>query len=500
MPLHVTAACLLEGPAGQADRCFDELLERLDRLVRSRPLLRLGVHRSPLGLHNPWWVEWRSVDPARHVSRMLASGDRPEDVERTAASVLTIPMRMDRPLWDLWLVESRKAGVATTRALVMRAHHALSDGLAGIEVVAGLFDAALFDAAPAAGRNGQPGTAPAERRVWSPTGGRPGGRLPGGRLPRHQPEDAAPPSAVPSVAAMLAYEMVGLAFRPVVAGVALRHTASAVFRAGRTWSALEDGSKKCGGGCDRRDGAAARVSNRVPRTLFNRAITARREVSFSRVAVSDLRAVRRRAGVGLNDVVLALCSGAVRAYLLDRSALPARSLVALVPLALRADTGRDGLRNRVGAVQVPLATEQADALERLGRIGAFTASAGGRPAVTAGLASEWLDVFSPAAASLASKTASALNLFDHVRLPFNLVVSAVPGPRAKLALAATELDAIHPLGPVVEGAALNITAVSYAGKFHFGVVSCPDVVDDAKSIAERLPLELDGLLAATSTR
>lgn len=480
MPLHVTAVCVLNGPPGDADRYFGALLQRLAEMVSTRPVLRLGVRMTPLGFNSPLWVEWESVDVALHVRRVVIPAEGAGVLENVCSDLLAEPLQMDRPLWDMWFLESHSGGSASSRGLVARAHHAVADGLAGIEVVT-----ALFGTKPdAAGR--LDGQARSRRRSG----------VSGPAVPVDPRTDGAVEAqrcgaaAVPAPAALAAYDLVGLAFRPLAAGAALGRSARALIDA--VLDSRADPS-----------GLPPRLPRTIPpKTILNRSITAARQVAFGRVAVSDVRAIRRREGVALNDVVLAICASSVREYLAQRSSLPVRPLVALVPLAIRGAAGgaSGSPRNRVTAAHVPLATDAEDPLERLHRIAEFTAALGDRPASTAGLASEWLDALAPGLASAASRLVCALRVFDYVPPLFNLVVSAVPGPRTMLAPGSIGVESIYPLGPVVEGAALNITAITYGGYVHFGVVTCPDVVDGATSIAEGLQRALGTLLRATSPR
>lgn len=188
----------------------------------------------------------------------------------------------------------------------------------------------------------------------------------------------------------------------------------------------------------------------------------------------------------LNDVVLAVCAGALRRYLDRHDDLPSPPLVAFVPISVRdPDADADGgLGNRVSAMLTSLATDEPDPRRRLDRIAGSTRSGKQQhDAVGATTLTDWTEVAAPAVFSQAARLYTRTRLADRHRPLFNAVISNVPGPQVPLYFAGAELVALYPMGPVIDGGALNITVMSYRGQLYFGLVSCREIVPDVADLA-----------------
>jgi WS/DGAT/MGAT family acyltransferase len=237
---------------------------------------------------------------------------------------------------------------------------------------------------------------------------------------------------------------------------------------------------------------------RAPRVSLNRPLTARREVAFASVPMADVRAVSATFGVTVNDVALAMCAGALRSYLQDRGELPKRSLVAQIPVGVhRDDTGTDG--NFVAPVGATLHTDVADPAARLRAIHASTRNAKDvQVALGDDLVVRALEAVPPLVLTAVVDAYQALGLAELHPPIFNLIVSNVAGPPVPLYFAGGRLADSYLLGPLLMGCGLNITLASYLDRLDFGVVTCPDVVDDPHAIAAGLPEALDELVKAVS--
>ncbi|MFC0863330.1 wax ester/triacylglycerol synthase family O-acyltransferase [Sphaerimonospora cavernae] len=234
----------------------------------------------------------------------------------------------------------------------------------------------------------------------------------------------------------------------------------------------------------------------VPRTPFNGPITSERAFSFGSVPMSEVRRVARAFGMGPNDVVMTLCSSALRRWLLARDALPGRPLVAAVPVALRRSAGGagDGVGNRISAMITPLAIDVACPKERLSAVRSAMATAKRRFARSH---RSWLsDVCAVLPSTLSTlATPVAFRLAGLAGAGVNLIVSNVPGPRTPLYLCGARMVSYHPLSVVTDATGgISITCVSYDGRLDFGIVACPSRVPDVWSMIGHLRDSMDELL------
>jgi diacylglycerol O-acyltransferase len=236
----------------------------------------------------------------------------------------------------------------------------------------------------------------------------------------------------------------------------------------------------------------------TPRASFNGGISGERVVAFAEVSLAELQAIRRAAGTTVNDVVVAVCGGALRHYLLSRGELPEASLVGVVPSSTKSTSTQPG-NNNISGMFTTLATDIADPLERL-RVVQQANDAG--KASTAALGDELMPQVAdmlPPAFNLLARAYSALRLADAHPVPLNVVVSNIPGPPLQLYFNGAAITALYPLGPVIEGPALNITVASYNGKVGFGFIAAANRMPDAGALAEAVRPAVDELLASIAT-
>jgi WS/DGAT/MGAT family acyltransferase len=216
----------------------------------------------------------------------------------------------------------------------------------------------------------------------------------------------------------------------------------------------------------------------APRCLLNARISRSRRFATQALALDRLRALARTAGGTLNDVVLALSAASLRTYLLEQGALPVAPLVAMVPVAIRTKDELGG-GNAVGAILATLATDVADPGERLARIVASTARA---KAQLQGMSKAAILQYS-ALLTAPSMLQVLPGVAGHLRPPFNIVISNVPGPDRPLYFRGARLEAWYPMSIPIHGQALNITCTSYAGQVCFGFTGCRDTVPHLQRLA-----------------
>lgn len=222
------------------------------------------------------------------------------------------------------------------------------------------------------------------------------------------------------------------------------------------------------------------------------------------LSLADVKLAGRAFGATINDVVLSTVGGALRSLLEERGEKLDASLVAMVPVSTRerasgAPAIADGptLGNRVSAMLVSLATTIDDPVERLLAVSESSRGAKTRTDVLgARIIDDWAQLIIPALSTRAARLLSNLRVFDRIAPVFNVTVSNVPGPQFDLWFGGCRIEALYPMGPVVEGVGLNITALSYMGGLHVGMLGCRRLVPDMASMAGLLQSNLDQLLSA----
>ena len=222
-------------------------------------------------------------------------------------------------------------------------------------------------------------------------------------------------------------------------------------------------------------------------------MTAERCIAFAQLKLDDVKKVKDQCGVKVNDVVMALCAGALRGYLNDHGELPGKPLIAVVPSSVHGQTDRPG-RNQLSGMFCNLHTDIEDPLDRLhaideSNVRAKEHSGSLGPTMLMDLAQslsrtmfEWL---------LGGLSRTPLgNTAIH-----NVIISNVAGPPTTLYSGGAEITGLYPLGPIFPGSGLNITVMSMADKLNVGIISCPQLADDLWNLADRFESELADLLA-----
>jgi diacylglycerol O-acyltransferase len=244
----------------------------------------------------------------------------------------------------------------------------------------------------------------------------------------------------------------------------------------------------------------AGAPGRPPATPFNKPITPHRRIAFRSVDLDTVKAVKKAFGVSVNDVVMAMCAGALRRWLIAHDALPAQPLVAMIPVSVRDPGSRGALGNKVSAMLAGLPTNVTEPAMRLEIVHAATEVAKARQAaIPQGLVDQISDFAPPALTARAARVMAATGLL-HRLPPFNITISNVPGPNVPVYLCGARLIAHYPVSVVADGQGLNITLVGYLGQLHFGLVACRELVPDIDVLAGYLPEELALLAAAAETR
>jgi len=441
MHLHVVGVLVLD-PTGAPDGfTLDKLTRVLSERIHLIPPLRRRLLPSPGAIDHPLWIEDPDFDLSAHVRRAPVAGALTwEGLERFTGEVAGRPLDRSRPLWEMWLADLDDGSVA----LVTKLHHSMMDGGAGGDLMA-----SIFDLGPEAD-----GVAP--------------------------PAVDWVPDAVPSTPRQVAGSVSSLVARQRHVPAALAHSVSGVAGTARTWLG------------QRRAGEALPLT--APSTSFNGSLSARRAVSLAKVDLDTVLGIRRAFGTTVNDVVLAASATALRNYLLARGGLPARDLVAAVPVSAHRDNDDPNLVNKVSNMMVPLPLRPDDAGERLVAVHANTTSSKALQSAFGPDSLQELTGFTlPPVMTAAARLYSGLGLARFHPPVLNLVISNVPGPPLDLYCAGAKVTGIFPMGPVMEGSGVNITVLSEARHLNVGIMACPDLLDDVDELGRGFVAAVDEL-------
>jgi WS/DGAT/MGAT family acyltransferase len=225
-------------------------------------------------------------------------------------------------------------------------------------------------------------------------------------------------------------------------------------------------------------------------------ITPHRQVAFTTLPLDDVRRVKEAFGATVNDVVLAVLSGALRRYFVERDELPDKPLVAVIPTSVRSQDEKQ-LGNRVSAMFTQLATDRDDPVDRLTEVRqTMTGAKQVHADIGGNTLEEWAELAAPAVLARGARLYGQLRLADRHPPIYNLIVSNVPGPQFPLYIGGARLVDMYPMGPVFDGAGLNFTAMSYRDQVDIGFMACREAVPELWRLAGEIPEALAELVKA----
>jgi WS/DGAT/MGAT family acyltransferase len=437
--MHVAGCAVFEGRAPD----YDELVQRIVSRLHLVPRYRQRLAFVPLGQGRPVWVDDPHFNVAfhvRHTALPVPGGDA--QLKRLCGRIFSQALDRHRPLWEIWLVE----GVSEDRfALLSKTHHALVDGVSGVDIAT-----VLFDASP------DPHPVAAPEREWIP---RP----------------------LPTGTQLLADALLERATVPAEIARGVRATLRGPRQfASRVGHAL--------GGV----GALARTGlDAAPPSPLNVRIGPHRRFEWVQGELGQFKLVKNALGGTVNDVVLAVVAGGLGRYLRDRGDADDDTVLrAMVPVSVRADVERGALGNRVAAMWAPLPVGLRDPVQRLLTISQeMEGIKDSGQAVGAQVLTE-LTGFAPP-----TILAQAARLQARQRM-FNLVVTNVPGPQIPLYMLGREMEAMFPLVPLAANQALGIAIMSYNGQLNFGLNADYDALPDLAALADHLRESMAELVTA----
>jgi diacylglycerol O-acyltransferase / wax synthase len=429
--MHVGWVAVFSAPAGTRLPSFKELRDHIELRVGRAPRYRQKLASVPLGVNCPEWID----DPAFSVDRHIywARGPLGDLVDE----VMSIPLRRDRPLWEMWICED----AAERRfAIVGKAHHCMVDGLAMVELASLLLDPT-------------PEPVAYETEDWS-AAPEPGGEWMFARGLRD-----------------LLGQQLDLLQWPLEAanspGPVARQAVGGVMRAFR---------------------AVDQLLRSAPTSVLNGQLSALRRLAWAQRPLEDLKTIKRAYGTTVNDVVLAAVAGGIRSYLLRRGEEPI-ALKVMVPVNVRSE--EDVLGNRISFVFADLPCDEADPIGRLYQVHASMSRCkrDGEP--------EGSDLVLKAASRSPVGVQQALSRLIASPRAFNLVVSNIPGPNVPMYMLGCQLQSVYPMVPLSDNHAVSVGMVTIHDQACFGVYADREALPDVNMLAHDIDHALAELLAGT---
>ena len=434
-PLNVCCVVELDTSTMPGGYSYSRLRAELRKRVSALPEFRMKLADNQLNLDHPVWVDDEDFQLRRHVHRVgVPSPGGRRDLAEICGYIAGLPLDRDRPLWEMWVLEGGARDDALT--VMLKVHHAMVDGIAGANLLTKLCSP-------------QP-DAPAPQPVAGAGGAHP--------------------------LQIAASGLMGFAKRPlrlatVVPATALT-LAQTLLRA--------------------RDGRTMAAPFSAPPTPFNGQLSRHRNIAYTQLDMRDVTRVKNRFGVTVNDVVVALCAGVLRRFLLERGELPDIPLVATVPVSVHGKSERPG-RNHTTWMFCRLASHISDPAERIRTIAAGNSAAKDHQAAMGlTLLHDWTEFGG------STMFGAAMRILPRIPLAhspvFNLILSNVPGPQDEMYFLGCRMDTMYPLGPLLGGVGLNITVMSLNGGLGIGIIACPDLMPDLWGIADGFSDALKELL------
>src|SRR5665213_1793995 len=458
MPMHVGSMAIFRLPENYKGDFFEDFKAMIGSRLHVAPILKARLEKAPLDIDHPSWVEDDQFDIDRHIFRgsLPAPYDR-ATLERIVGWMHAKLLNRARPLWEFYVFEGMKDNEI---GLYSKMHHACIDGGAGAALTNMIYD-----------------VTPVPRIIEPPTAK---------AKVEQEPRD---------IAANLVDSYRQLWTRPFDAAAAAKGIE--LPRSGKSdlgsilfdnaMFQIESAVKFAGN-------VASMVS---PSSILNKSISSERSFAGVSIPLSQAKTLAKAAGGKLNDVVLAVSSGAVRRYLLEKGALPAKSMTAAVPVSLR-EEGNTDANNQVFGMICSIATNIEDPKARLEAIIAQSTKSKEMSHPLRALMPQMSNISMLGAPMLVQVLAllySRSSLSDVLPPAANITVSNVPGPRQTLYAAGAELLHIFPVSISTHGLALNITVQSYRDQLDFGFIAGANIIPHVQVLCDMLPGEFAALQA-----
>ena len=466
MPMHVGALLVCELPAHHSGSFVDDIRAHIATRLPLVSAMCRRLEKMPLNITNPVWVDAQPDLNEHIVSIKLREGSSVQDVEARIGQLHMVLLDRARPLWKFHVFEGLKAGPGKTKryALYTQLHHAAVDGQAALALAN-----AILDTGPI------PRDVKIERRAKRPAMTL--SEMLSGVLVNQLQQYAHIIKGLP--AAVTALKEVA---RKTAAGVG----------SGAASRFVADATKKTKAG--------GSVSNLTlaPRTRLNASVTTSRIFATVSLPLAELKTMRSQFDATLNDVVLMLCSGALRRYFLQHGPLPRKSLIAAVPISLRA-AGDETSNNQASMTLVNLGTHIASPIKRVAHIkAACAAMKANLGTVRSLMPTDFPSLGVPWLMSTAASLYGRAKVADRIPPIANVVISNVPGPACPFYLAGAKVLTYFPTSIVVHGMGLNITVQTYNESLDVGLIACAEAAPQLHDLALHITAAFEELKALPS--
>lgn len=446
-PMHVAGLTLFEPPADFSGSFFEHFRSFFLERMHVAPIFRKKLARAVLELDHPGWVDAVDLDMDYHLRpATLPSPCDWSQLEAMVADLHSQPLDRSRPLWQFTVIEGLNDGAV---ALYSKVHHAAVDGGAGMAIAAALYD-----------------ISPKPRPV-----------KPAAEQPKASRKPTVEERALLGINDFV-HNIIRQQFKVAEAIPQVLNTVTDMLLP----RPAADG-KTGGSALPALPDLAGMVA---PKTPFNATITSRRSYAARSVSLTDAKAVAKTTGTKLNDVVMAVCAGALRTYLKDRKALPKRPLIAFVPISLR-QAGDAESNNQVFGMNCQIATHLADPLERLMAIREKSNESKSLAGSVKDIAPKDYSLLgAPLLLPGLMQFYGRSGIADLLPSAVNLTISNTMGPPFPLFCASAKILALYPVSIPVHGIALNMTVQSYQDKLDFGLTGDRKAVPDIDELADLL--------------
>jgi diacylglycerol O-acyltransferase len=459
-PMHVAGLTYFQLPEGFEGSFYGHFRRFFESRLHTIPIFSKRLAPSLYDLDHPGWVDADDLDLDYHLRETALPAPGTEaQLEEVIGRLHANTLDRSRPLWQFYVITGLENGQGV---LYSKVHHAAIDGGAGMAINKALYDV----------------TAVPREVVPAPT------------------KPAAPKPAPSSPVAVDPVK--GIAD---IMGNMMRQQLKMWEAAPAIMNAMTDAFLAKPGEMPKALGTLQSLVTQLPtldapKTPFNATITRERSYAARTISLDDAKAIAKAGGAKLNDVVMAVCSGALRRYLQEKGQLPDKPLIAGVPISLR-EPGDTRQNNQVSGMLCQIATDIADPAERLAAIVRSSSQAKQlagtfRDAVP----QDFAFVGAPILLQLVMLVYGRSGLADRLPMPMNVTISNVPGPPMPLYCAGAKVTALHPVSIAAHGAALNITVQSYMDALNFGLTADRRAVPDVGRLGDYLVEAADDLKKA----